>query len=223
MNLDRYRELLTAVESELARIGDLNGKRIFSRWIAALDGLTEAQHPNLKLRKQVGEVQRRSQAVGILAIERYVTPTALDRGQSDLEHAIAELLHEATGIAQKLDHADQILADRGLPEIVGEFLSSVVFVMDYVQLDFCGGTLTADTLPEVREEGAVYRPGQSGYRDALCRRIGVIITKVDVNTDEDIALYFVDNSSIHVSLRAEDQAGPESASFSSTVGGFWVW
>lgn len=224
MDLNRYKSLLTATGSRLSEIGDTKGERFFLRWLRALDELKTVSHPNLRLRKQVAEVQRSTKAIVILATERYLSPTAVGNPkQAELESDMEKLLRESAQIMKTLDTVDEVLADRGLPEIVNEFLSSVEFVMDYVQLRFFSSTLTALTSPEVREGHSVHRPGDSGYRDALCRRIGVVVREVEVREEQELAIAFNDDSSVHVSLRAEDSVGPESATFSSASGGFWVW
>ncbi len=224
MDLDRYKSLLTATGSRLAEIGDTKGERFFLRWLGALDELKNASHPNLSLRRQAAEVQRSAKAIIILATDRYLAPAAVGNSkQADLECDLEKLLSESAQIIRTLDTVDKVLADRGLPEIVNEFLSSVEFVMDYVQLRFFSSTLSAFTSPEVREGPSVLRTGDSGYRDAICRRIGVVVREVEVREEQELVISFNDDSSFHVSLRAEDRIGPESSTFSSASGGFWVW
>jgi hypothetical protein len=112
---------------------------------------------------------------------------------------------------------------RALTPIVGEKLSSVEFVMDYVQLRFDGPTLTAFTMPVVAADGRVFRVGEPGYRDALCERIAVLVTAADVSA-EAIAIDFADGARITVALREEDQVTPpESAMFDEDVPGEGVW
>ncbi len=219
VNLDRYKSLLTLIASDLSDIGDAKGARFFLRWWQAVDALKDAPHPNQSLRSQVAEVQKSARAIVILAAERYAAPTALAvPRQIDLESAVDKLL-EAARIVKTLHTVDKILADRGLPEIVNELLSSVEFVMDYVQLRFCGATLSALATPVIQEGHAVYRANDSGYRDALCRRIGGVVHQVELHEGQELAVHFIDDSPIRVSLRAEDRAGPESAIFSSAASG----
>src|ERR1700686_1222650 len=58
-----------------------------------------------------------------------------------------------------------------LEKIVGEQLSSVEFVQDYVQLHFDGPTITAFVWPTLNLGGNIMCFGDAGYRDALCARI----------------------------------------------------
>jgi hypothetical protein len=56
--------------------------------------------------------------------------------------------------------------------LVGETLSSVIFVGDYCQLDFNGPRLTAYVWPTIVTETTARSFGDSGYRDLLCSFIG---------------------------------------------------
>jgi hypothetical protein len=44
-----------------------------------------------------------------------------------------------------------------------------------------------------------------------------------VHEGQELAVYFDDRSSIHLSLRPEDLIGGEHATFWSRSGGLWVW
>src|SRR5258708_13292757 len=55
--------------------------------------------------------------------------------------------------------------------IVGEQLSAVSFVMDYLQLQFDAYSLTVLTQLTVLESENSYRLGDLAYRDVLCERI----------------------------------------------------
>jgi hypothetical protein len=100
----------------------------------------------------------------------------------------------------------------GLNRIVGEQLSSVEFIQDYVQLHFDGACLTAITLPAVTVDGVTRRHNDSGYRDALCVCIAkkVIAVKVD---EAEIRIDFGSGRSISISLQDKDYRGPEAAVF----------
>jgi hypothetical protein len=86
---------------------------------------------------------------------------------------VDELVSEAGRIVQTLDSAEKLISDPGLSSIENEYLSSVEFVMDYVQLYFCGPTLTAYAELDTREGDFSFKASDPGYRDALCRRIGI--------------------------------------------------
>ena len=102
-------------------------------------------------------------------------------------------------------------------------LSGVVFVQDYVQLQFDDSGLTAVTLPTVMANEHTYLPGMQGYRDALCERIGHTVVDARIHEGEGIELEFDDGSVISISLRSEDYVGPEAAIFHGGPNQTWVW
>ena len=95
--------------------------------------------------------------------------------------------------------------------IVGEKLSSVTFVMDYVQLGFDGPLLTAYSGPEVSFGGKVFAWGEPGFRDVLCDRIGAIVRQAEAVDDDAIRISLGDGGLISISLKPEDYDGPEAA------------
>lgn len=98
--------------------------------------------------------------------------------------------------------------------LVGEQLSSVEFVQDYVQLRFDGPVLTALVWPVVSSEGRKFRYGELEFRDALCQRIGLSVTKVEHRPDEALEIDFDDGSAITISLREADLVAAEALRFS---------
>jgi hypothetical protein len=55
-----------------------------------------------------------------------------------------------------------------LAQLVGEQLSAVTFVQNYLQLAFDRYRLTLNVWPVITTEGGVKRFGDHGYRDDLC-------------------------------------------------------
>jgi hypothetical protein len=55
-----------------------------------------------------------------------------------------------------------------LSKVVGERLAAVVFVGDYLQLDFNDARFTAYAWPHVRIGASTWAFGDRGYRDSLC-------------------------------------------------------
>jgi hypothetical protein len=98
-----------------------------------------------------------------------------------------------------------------LENIVGEQLSSVEFVQDYIQLHFDGPTLTAFVLPTVSLSGKRLGFGDSGYRDELCARIGRKVVCAELVDAVGVAVRFDDGAEIYISLRAEDSVGQKRA------------
>lgn len=109
-----------------------------------------------------------------------------------------------------------------LQEIVGEQLSSVEFVQDYVQLKFDGPGVTAVTWPIVEVGGSEYRWDEPGFRDELCRRISRKVVSATVSPGEALRLEFDDGAAVSVSLRPNDYRGPEAAKFDLDPSRWWV-
>jgi hypothetical protein len=55
-----------------------------------------------------------------------------------------------------------------MARLSGDRLESVVFVADYLQLNFHGGRFSAYVWPVVAMDGKIRHFGEAGYRDALC-------------------------------------------------------
>jgi hypothetical protein len=96
-------------------------------------------------------------------------------------------------------------------QLVGEELSGVVFVRDYLQLQF-------DPPPEVSvlsatvvvcAGGSTAKFGEEGFADLILSMIGRVVGAVRVVEHETFHVAFTDGSSIDVSLRPEDYCGPE--------------
>ena len=96
--------------------------------------------------------------------------------------------------------------------MVGEQLSAVVFVMDYLQLQFNGKGFTLLTPVSVRSPTNVIHQGEPGWRDALCAQITQIVQNVN-KKDEDLSINFSNGYSICASLRIKDFTGPEAVIF----------
>lgn len=109
-----------------------------------------------------------------------------------------------------------------LEAIVGNQLSSIEFVQDYIQLRFDGPTLTAVTHPQVRIGHAGYRWGDVGYRDMLCARIGQIV-QTTWASDMELGVRFADGSCVTISLRPDDDRMAEAAIFTNGLHETWVW
>lgn len=103
----------------------------------------------------------------------------------------------------------------GISAIEGEQLSSVIFVMDYLQLSFNNAWLTLYIWPEVfRSEGS-YAFGEPGYRDALCEQITEIVSSTSIEDGVALEIGFENGVIFRTSLRDEDYVGPEAINFST--------
>ena len=110
-----------------------------------------------------------------------------------------------------------------LQTVVGEYLSSVNFVMDYLQLDFSGHGFTMNAWPTITIENRTLAHADGGYKDALCSLIGETATDVDEYWDTGLRLQFKNGSYINLSLRVErDFPSPEVATFHTQTKAFAI-
>jgi len=110
-----------------------------------------------------------------------------------------------------------------LQAVVGEYLSAVNFVMDYLQLDFSGHGFTMNSWPTITIDNRTLAHADRGYKDALCSLIGETAMDVDEYWDTGLRLEFKNGSYITLSLRVErDFPNPEIATFSTPSRGFAI-
>src|SRR5688572_21348170 len=93
--------------------------------------------------------------------------------------------------------------------LVGEQLSAVSFVMDYVEFHFDGHVVRALTNPRVTSAGAVLSFPTKGSRDALCALIGGVVASVTFQEDIALRLSFVERGELVLPLDAAAMQGPE--------------
>ena len=114
--------------------------------------------------------------------------------------------------------------DRRLTELIGEQLSAVTFVRNYIQLHFDGPRLDAVTLPFVRNGGKCFQPMAEGYRDALCGQIAKKVVEAYVHAGSNAVIEFSDGSSLCIPLSAESYVGPEAIIYwAGEPDQCWVW
>jgi len=111
-----------------------------------------------------------------------------------------------------------------LTAIIGEYLSSVTFVMDYVQLDFNGHGLNLYVWPVVVIGDRASRQQEIGYRDALCALIGKNVERVDEYFDVGLVVGFQGNSLLKVPLRVEEESAlDELVEYRGLEGAWVIW
>ena len=108
-----------------------------------------------------------------------------------------------------------------LQKLEGEQLSSVEFVRDYVQLRFDGPCLNVYNPHRIRSGETTIAWREPGYCDALCNLITHIVQKTSV-THEGLSLAFDNGAVWTMSLRDEDNRGPEAYYFVDQEGNSWV-
>ena len=111
-----------------------------------------------------------------------------------------------------------------LTHVIGKYLSSVTFVMDYLQMGFCGPSFNFYNWPVLVVAERKLEPGETGYRDALCARIGKTIRSLDAFLDTGLTFVFQEGESMTVSLRAPAGSKlPELAEYSSGKKSGIIW
>ena len=99
-------------------------------------------------------------------------------------------------------------------QIVGEQLSGVTFVMDYLQLQFNPPpTINAYTPVTVSSSGKTCVSGDDQFRNRLCEQITKIVKSVVIKEEEAFSIAFEDDSVISISLKPSDYTGPEAMEF----------
>lgn len=110
-----------------------------------------------------------------------------------------------------------------LDGLIGRVLSAVVFVQDYLQLQFDGSTLTLTTWPVVETEQGEFKYGEPRYRDVLCGCIAKNVDVADVIPGDRLVIGLSDRVQLAISLRSDDRVDPEAARLDQEDGHWWVW
>jgi len=100
-----------------------------------------------------------------------------------------------------------------LRSIIGEPLSGIAFVHDYVELHFDGRILRALANPSVVVHGIRARFPDRGSRDALCLLIGKIVGDVIVEEGSNMSVRFTDGTLFTIPLDIASCTAPEAAHF----------
>jgi hypothetical protein len=100
-----------------------------------------------------------------------------------------------------------------LRDLVGEEVSAVCFVRDYVEFHFDGPVLRSLANPIVVDHGVRHLFPEPGSRDALCRLIGSTVRAIEVEEERALTLTTVDGRAIWIPLDAKRRIGPEAMHF----------
>lgn len=99
-------------------------------------------------------------------------------------------------------------------QVVGEQLSGVTFVMDYLQLQFNPPPIiNAYTPVTVTTYGKSFVSGEDQFRNKLCEQIMKIVKSVVIKDEEAFIIVFEDGSTISISLKPLDYVGAEAVNF----------
>ncbi len=126
-----------------------------------------------------------------------------------------------------LDLIDIVPAERherphALHELLGQQLSSVWFVWDYVQLRFDEPPVNVYAMPAIQlADGGSLRPGDLGYADALVGQIGATLTESDELLDLGLILKF--DNGVQLAVPLGEAPFPEAAGFDGRESGrIWI-
>jgi hypothetical protein len=97
-----------------------------------------------------------------------------------------------------------------MAHLSGDRLESVVFVADYLQLNFRGGLFSAYVWPTVAMDGQIRHFGEPGYRDALCGLIGHEVLTAGASPEAGLVISFA-LGTIVTNPESYELAGPEIA------------
>lgn len=109
-----------------------------------------------------------------------------------------------------------------LGKVVGTPLSSVVFVEDYIQLEWRDSFLSAYTMPSIAASGETFREDNPEYRSMMYRLEGRALEKVEVIHNEAVNLNFTGGTLLSISLRDDDYVAPEALIYQERNGLCWV-
>ena len=100
------------------------------------------------------------------------------------------------------------------PSLTGHKVESVVFVMDYAQINLWGPQSSPQisfyVWPRLETFGETRAFGDPGYRDALCGLIGRTVTAADESEGEGLVLHF-DADRLVINPEPFELEGPEIA------------
>jgi hypothetical protein len=113
---------------------------------------------------------------------------------------------------------------RTIESLVGEQLSAVSFVQDYVEFHFDGPVIRALTNPIVATATGRVQVPAPGSRDALCSLIAQRVNGVEHEDNIQLRLNFGVGESLTIPLDEASHLGPEAMHFqSSPTGPVQVW
>jgi hypothetical protein len=90
--------------------------------------------------------------------------------------------------------------DAILKTLAGEKLSSITFVMDYLQMDFDGNGFNMYIWPEVIVDDEVYKFGENEYQNKLCSFITKQVKEIEYEDEVRLGIVFQDDNRIELSL-----------------------
>lgn len=111
-----------------------------------------------------------------------------------------------------------------ISDLVGEEISAICFVRDYIEICFDGPILRSLSNPRVIIKVTEFYFPESGSRDALCYAIGSSVQKIMLNEHQALTLITDNDCQIVIPLDLQSLSCPESMHFVPVVPGpIQVW
>lgn len=111
-----------------------------------------------------------------------------------------------------------------LQDMMGESVSAICFVQDYVELHFDGPILRCLIGPVLKSAGFNGMFPENGSRDALCALIGQPVQTLSLDDHEKLEVKFASGTTLVVPLNQVNRTSPEAMHFIPRVGGpIQVW
>jgi hypothetical protein len=111
-----------------------------------------------------------------------------------------------------------------LQDLMGEPVSAVCFVQDYVELHFDGPILRCLIGPVLNSAEFNGKFPENGSRDALCSLIGQSVQTLSLDDYEKLEVVFASGATLVVPLDSANRTIPEALHFVPRVGGpIQVW
>lgn len=107
--------------------------------------------------------------------------------------------------------------------LIGRPLTAFTFVHDYMQFQFDGPILTANSPVQVRVTEGTFGKNDDRFSNIVRSIIGDLVHRATTFIDERILLEFYKGSEISISLKPEDQVGPEAAVLTGVGNEICVW
>jgi hypothetical protein len=107
-----------------------------------------------------------------------------------------------------------------LQYLVGEPVSAVSFVTDYIEFHFDGSYLRFLEAPTIRlPEGETMTFPEAGSRDTLCQLIGATLVAITADEDGDLSASLSNGAHVTVSLAHSHRRSPEALHFRNQATG----
>ena len=110
-----------------------------------------------------------------------------------------------------------------IEDLMGEEISAVSFVRDYVEFHFDGPVLRSVSDPVVIANAIAYRFPEPSSRDALCGVIGSTVRTLKLEEHRALELTTNNNCKIIIPLDDESLQSGEAMHFIPPGGGIQVW